>query len=305
MTRHIVRTDQVAHLWAHQAQDWAANSCRSIRFEGPTCYSFGHHFPMASFVENDKGERAVLWTVREYSKTTQRHKQLVLRAIPERVPVFRVRWVDPQFRHADNLRDFDARLSEAWAKTKLARSNRVWLLEQARELLNHRNEYAGFFGVDAPVLDLPQDYLARMTRAREILAQHEARREEQARRAQARAAELARHHVEAFRAGRPFSAYALYGCPVMLRVEGNELVTSKGARVPLDHAIRVFRFICDCKAHGRTYTHNGHTIHAGAFRIDSIDEQGNLRAGCHLIEWAEIERTAAALGLIEVPHAAA
>lgn len=40
-------------------------------------------------------------------------------------------------------------------------------------------------------------------------------------------------------------------------------------------------------------------IRLGSFYVDRIDDAGNVRAGCHFVTWAEIERTACTLGLLE------
>ena len=87
-----------------------------------------------------------------------------------------------------------------------------------------------------------------------------------------------------------------YG-PIRLRIKGDELQTSRGARVPLDHAVKAFRVIKRLKTRGESYERNGHTIHLGHFALDAVDQQGNVTAGCHHVEWAEIERVATLAGV--------
>lgn len=41
MTKHVVNSDQVMHLWAHQAQDNARNSKDSVSFDGKTPMALG------------------------------------------------------------------------------------------------------------------------------------------------------------------------------------------------------------------------------------------------------------------------
>lgn len=83
-----------------------------------------------------------------------------------------------------------------------------------------------------------------------------------------------------------------------LRVTGEELQTSWGASVPLAHAIRVLRAVEACRAKGEGWKRNGHTLHVGHFQIDSIEPNGDFKAGCHFIKWQEVERVAGALGLL-------
>ncbi len=88
-----------------------------------------------------------------------------------------------------------------------------------------------------------------------------------------------------------------YGEPIRLRIKGDELQTSRGARVPLAHAVKAFRVIKRLRDKGQAYQRNGHTIHLGHFALDSIDSAGNVRAGCHEVEWAEIARVATLAGV--------
>jgi hypothetical protein len=88
-----------------------------------------------------------------------------------------------------------------------------------------------------------------------------------------------------------------WNLPVMLRVssDGTEVETSRGARVPVSHALRGLRFVRAVVSKGETYQRNGHTLHLGHYAIDRIDVDGTLHAGCHVISLAEIERIAPTL----------
>jgi hypothetical protein len=89
---------------------------------------------------------------------------------------------------------------------------------------------------------------------------------------------------------------------VLLRVDGETIVTSLGARVPLAAAPMVWMLVEREKAKGgREFAHIGNAsrIRIGDYPIDSIGADGTLRAGCHVIPYAELERMARKLGLIE------
>lgn len=87
------------------------------------------------------------------------------------------------------------------------------------------------------------------------------------------------------------------------RAEAGTLETSWGAQVPLAHAIRAFRFLALCRAEGKAWAANGKTLHVGHFAIDRVDTAGNFRAGCHLINWPEVERVAAACHVLDLAPA--
>lgn len=84
-----------------------------------------------------------------------------------------------------------------------------------------------------------------------------------------------------------------HNCPTLLRAEETEMVTSHGARVPLDDARRTYRFALICKAKG--WHRNGETHAIGAYQLDAVNENGVV-AGCHRVSWAEINRFATAQG---------
>lgn len=78
------RSDQAAHIWAQQSQDRGNSS--NCYFMGKTIYSYGSHFPIASFVD----EKTVLFTTRDYSVTTSKHKSEARCALHHDVTVFHV-----------------------------------------------------------------------------------------------------------------------------------------------------------------------------------------------------------------------
>lgn len=69
----IVSNEEVAELWAKQAQPDARNATRSFYFDGPTIYSYGEHFSVATWIKNKAGLQAVVMSSNSYSATTARH----------------------------------------------------------------------------------------------------------------------------------------------------------------------------------------------------------------------------------------
>jgi glycerol-3-phosphate O-acyltransferase len=81
----------------------------------------------------------------------------------------------------------------------------------------------------------------------------------------------------------------------MLRIDGDEVVTSRGARFPVSHAKRALALVRNVRESGQAYVRNGHTIHLGPYAVDRIEADGTVKAGCHVVSWEEIERIASAL----------
>ena len=86
----------------------------------------------------------------------------------------------------------------------------------------------------------------------------------------------------------------------MLRIRGDVVETSLGATVPIDHARRVMRFYRRLRAHGMCSSNTQHEARAdvtlGHFTLDSIAEDGSVRAGCHYITATEIDRLYSIMG---------
>jgi hypothetical protein len=118
-----------------------------------------------------------------------------------------------------------------------------------------------------------------------------------------RALELAEYRVAWLAGNAPqgFRRFDADSGGAALRIKGDMLQTSHGAEVPLEHAIRAFRFIKLCREAGRAWHANGQQIRVGHFRVDSISPEGNMIAGCHSFTWPEIQRAAIAAGVFDCP----
>jgi hypothetical protein len=85
----------------------------------------------------------------------------------------------------------------------------------------------------------------------------------------------------------------------LLRVKGDTLETSHGARVPLEDAKRVFAFITRGLAIApnmpgeKSYRAK---LAIGQYSLDEIFANGDFRAGCHSIKYEEAARLAAEIG---------
>lgn len=72
--------------------------------------------------------------------------------------------------------------------------------------------------------------------------------------------------------------------------------TSQGAECPLEHAVKALRFYKSLELGDKApfvyqpYHTNGHKIPLGHFTLESIDEAGTVKAGCHTFTAKEISR---------------
>jgi hypothetical protein len=302
--RKVYPTDEVPHLWYHKTQDEARNAGRNLYFENETIYSYGGHFPIARHVKNSGRKSAVLFTTRTYSVTTSKHLSLVRRAIPESAVVFNVpsvlgAWGSEQD-HTANLSHFVSASKEALDKAGRARISGSHDLASAFGFRDSAKAYAKFFRVPCPKFDfLPKgkELAALKAKVAERAARHNAKMAAEQERAQVRRAEQDRiarlefaEQAELWKAGNPDVRLPYVSdVDTLLRIKGDEVETSRGARVPVSHAIALLLTIRKVVARGVEFTPNGHTIHIGHYSVDKIETDGTLHAGCHVIKYAEIE----------------
>jgi hypothetical protein len=323
--RQVFPTDEIPHLWMHKTQDAARNPQGNLFFHDETIFSYREGAPLARHVTNKRKQSAVLVNTARWSVTTSAQQSSVRQAIPENVLRFEVPSLGSCYLgsdgvdHTENLKYFVESATERIAKASRARSTYAITsnLGYATGLVESARAYGKFFGVKVPKLptvpEADSEKLAAIgKREREESARKsKEQREENERRKAAMEAARAKYEQELpglldqWRAGADVSipspdwGWYEYGkapvVPTMLRVMGDEVQTSRGARVPIDHAARALKFVQACVSSQREYVRNGHTEHIGNYPIDRIEANGTLHAGCHVIEYAEIQRIAPAL----------
>jgi len=298
--RHVFDTGEIPHLWAHRTQDDARNKQGNLYFSGDIIYSYGSHFPIARHVTNEAGERAVLFTTATYSVTTSSHCSAVRSAIPSDIRVFHVpnvchgRYSGSDLTaddHAGNMADYAERIEKHVITSARARSSyaKTWNNQHAGHLRDQAFAYCAFFGLPVPnIPEVPEIDSDALTTIRKREAKRAAEKAEQTKRERAEALVRQQELITKWRTGL-YSGY-FYDVPVMLRIDGDEVVTSLGAHFPISHAKRALAFVRKIRESGQGYVRNGHTIHLGHYSIDRIEADGTVKAGCHVVSWQEIER---------------
>jgi hypothetical protein len=304
--RTVHPTNEIPHLWFHglgNGQTYAKNAQGNLYFQGEydnaKIFSYGSHYEIARKVTTKRG-LAVLFNLEDSTVTTNGQKGLVRHAIPIETSVFYIpeltgNSVSPRM-HTRNLESYSKRIESALLKAARAKSS--WAKESnhddAKQLTAERNAYVVFFGLrNKPLADVP----ALDSKAVEKIKQRESARikqvSEKTKKRNAEALKLAAD-IEDWKAGR--LAYGHFpNTPAMLRISGDEIETSLGARVPVEHAKRALILVRAVVSRGETWQTNGHTCHLGNYKLDRIEADGTLRAGCHVIARQEWERIAPAI----------
>lgn len=338
----VVPNSQVAHLWAHQSQESARSGNGNFHFSGPVLMSYAASIarlvPAPDATDSARPEdcAALITTRRDSkidSKTTQSHIGRARRAVSH-LRAFMVPEINPRGA-ADHARNMAALLADYASTTALRRVTGAkaadyggvlpdYIEKYTRAAHKQVADYVEFFKLDSALPDLDSDLAAARARWAQACADYtatgaaEKRAAERAKRAAAaarlaekRAAEAAARNAEAIAEWRTGVRHSLpydvatAGGGALLRVRGDKLETSQGAVVPLAEAVRVFQFVKLVRARGEAWHRNGATVRVGGFMVDHIASDGTMRAGCHLLRWAEIEAAAEAASVAALPASAA
>ena len=328
----------VAHIWAQQEKTNAKSSNGTLSFRGATLFSY--RTPIGRFIQTIDGQRATLVTSNTYSMTTSgKHMPALWRAIDYGrgnfapcfcVPIiaqsgffgFSDEYPLTDKEHKTNLAHLIAEyetLSGKYLRARDIYGDETYIIGQLQTRADSARNYAIAFGLELPFLDAGNDGReiwrkraereARFNapgmaekrereRAKRLERKERKEREEREERAFKCAA-----HLEMWISGAtnylPIDCRPIDGS-VKLRIRDDKLETSQLASVPLSHAVRVFQFVKLCRERGEAWQRNGKTLRVGHFQVDRVEIDGSFRAGCHFIQWSEIERVARKHGLFDV-----
>jgi hypothetical protein len=286
--------NEAAHIWASRSQ--ASGRAGNVFFENDIIYSYGRHFPVAKF--GDDGV-TVLFTNRGYSNSTGKHKSLIRGAIP---CDYRVIYCDdPTRSHQHNL-DVWARTVErlradfAAKKLRISRGN---IAVEIFKTCESAIEYCLAMQIAAPEWCnesndemTARDYVYELAKTRDI--KKEAARIER----EKLAAIDAGDRLAMWQAGQNPPQNGFQYCATVLRLNADQIQTSRGAQIPVADALKLWPLLVRVKTSGKTLEAGLHNINLGAYRFNSFDG-ATLIVGCHSIAWDQLEKMADQLNLLE------
>jgi len=145
--RNVLPVSELCHKWANQEQESGRNANGSMYFNGSTIYSYGSHFPIAKHIVNEQGQRAVLFTERTYSRTTDKHKSKVWMSCKNDNIIF---CSLPNSTHEQNF-NFWLNVAELQGARKLKTAKKPEIyLNIISNVESKAVKYAQFFGIDIP-----------------------------------------------------------------------------------------------------------------------------------------------------------
>lgn len=275
---------------------WANNPERSARAGNMSCGGgvlWSYNTAIAQHVTNDNGEKAVILNATSYSNSTSKQQGKTFYAVNhlKRIYIrhigYSVQSLKPSsFTVTALIESYELHAAELLKKAERARTKKQDYEVEAFQHLTEIKTYLEFFGIpyEMPAnLDaLKQAAIDRENEQKRIAAEMKARR----------IADQA-EKLQLWRNGENVHSYL---DAVALRIKGDVIETTRGANIPLDHAVKIWPLLKRLHTIGGTYTRGDKSIHLGHYTLDSFD--GNeLRVGCHVIPFTEILNIANQLGL--------
>ena len=268
--KKVLSPSEVAHVFANQLQSEARTQTNNFFFYDKSIYSYGHHFCIARFVD----ENTLLFTERGYSNTTSKHINNVRHATSH---IKKIYCNDPTGTHGDNFKTWLSQAENNIEKLKNARKPENYILELQR-IKDKVSIYANYFGIATP---LTLENALSITDKSEIIAYLENKAEAIAKEKKQKETELKKQHAKELKLWKSHEKQSLYlrnGFDY-LRKDSENFQTSQGVKIPLAIGLRFYNNIVN------------KTIKVGDKFLDyTITEINNklIKIGCHTITLKEI-----------------
>jgi len=289
MTSHI----ELAHRWAQLGPESTSQltGCNMF-YDGATIYSYGEHFPIAKHVRDASGKHVVLFTTDSYSSSTGKHKSHASSACSH-LNVFSVPCVTARTKaaHKGNYKAMKKALREHLITIGRKRVGLEWAYKTYIDALKQLNSYTAAFKLGFKAMPLPESLECLIKLSKDDIAKARKADAIKARKLRAQYVGQAKEWIE----GKAYSVPC--GAGTFLRLRNDTTVeTSRNAIFPIEHAKKAWKFINKCHQAKQKWKANGHTIKVGYYSIEWIDAKGNLKAGCHKLQYSEMLRFATLQG---------
>lgn len=283
--------DQVLHIWANQTQSDARSS--NVFFDGKSCFSYGRHYELGRLTKY-KGIPVALINATGYSVTTSKHISMARSAVSHLIHLD----VDGSFNVKDALKtqqaEFKAEYEAHFRKRSFWQGSQwadSWLANSISEFNSTCKQLKESRFQVKITLKMVTAYNAHIQAC--LKRQAELKSPEalalKAKRAEKRAAlNLLKvdKEIQAWRNGGTCTDAVRSLAPQILRIKGNEVETSRGARVPLDAARALLSQILEKPNAADGLIMGAASI--GGYQLRDYDhERDIIQIGCHSIALVE------------------
>ena len=309
--KQVFSNSELPHIWAAQSQDSGRTSNGSFYFDGPTIYSYGRHFPIATI----EGEN-VFFTLRSYSNTTAKHIGKTRAAVSHKNFIYV--WEVPVGNFLYLTQTHEANLS-AWKRELLAVVKELGnkrirnigsRVNEAGRIIAQIDAYCQYFKL--PVKDKELKKLIETAKNPKFVELAQAAAEKQAAAHERKVKEAARAYdayIEMWRERRDeeikelpdntkslinfYAKKAAAYTRLRFNPDTERVETSKGVEIPAEIAKRAYFALNDCLKSSC----NGLSIPVLNYTITETG-QDYIKAGCHTIPKTDVQYIANVLNWI-------
>jgi len=277
--RNVLKSGEVFHYFANKVQPSGRSGNTSYAL--PNAFSYraviGKHFAQGVALSNAT-----------YSNTTTRHQSELRQACRHLTCVY---VPEPSDAHT-SYKQVQIEVAQLLRKASTARAKRDSYLGEAIRKVDQFNTFAEWANFDKRIESPVIDIAALASIAATVKAENAKRAAELKERARLDALDNAAK-IEAWRNREP--VYLPYGLPVALRVNGDTVETSKGARIPVAECASIWAMVNRKKEWQPRAP-------IGVYQLTKIKDNGDIVVGCHDIAFSELALIAQKLGLTNDPQ---
>ena len=284
---------QLSHVWAQQKQ--VSGKTKNMFFSGTKIYSYGMHYLAAEIHVKGKNKLALINSHR-YSNTTSKHLSDIRSALRDIVPCVETKTPgDLKLARAELDEIAKNGINEVLKRSKITSQDEIESAMQYGLMYNYveANRLRTFLGMKgivpkkSDIAKARKHLEKRLARYKELntpemIEKKRIETEKRAKKQELKKLEALQESVNKFRLGERVNLSELsYD---LLRVQGDSVVTSRGAQVPLNSAIALLKRI---KQGGKI---RGEIV--GDFTAESIlavESDKIVKIGCHKIKLSEAE----------------
>ena len=273
----------VAHDWANRTDSNASASSTNLFHAGGAIYSYGNHFMIAKHIWNDRGEHAVLFTERTYSRTTSKHLSIVVSASSHLNKIF---VPDPTSTKEELFDSWHASIISVAHHLGLARRPEKYVLQIAK-LFEQAKRYANYFGYQLPEQLIAagqvqkfDEFVVHLQKERALQDSKEARDRKM------RVAEQ-KKELKSWRLFKKDYLRTYDGSDYLrLDIKTGQVETTQGVRFPLPAGHKLYQFVTTTIVKGGCK--NCGELFLNKYPISEINKNF-IRIGCHQVTLKEIK----------------
>lgn len=277
---------ELIHIWANNDDISVYKRANSVSCHYDRLYSYN---TCIAQIHND----TVIFNSHSYSNSTSKHQSLArgaihgMKAISLDFPRYNLQsLILGQNDFNEVLKEPNERKAAEWL-IKASRSKKYAELYQsmANNILLSLAEYAQFLGLDYVCHNLSELQAAALENEKKQKALEKIRK-----------AEKIKEQAEALEKWRNGENVQNHFEITALRVQGDEVQTTKGAKIPLNDAISAWPLLNRLASSGLSLNTINHKIRLGYYTVTRIDNK-ELVVGCHNIPMTEVKNIAQQLQL--------